>query len=175
MNGQVIGKTMSNGFAGSYSRQPDMIIDSHPAGSDIAFGEPVVYDGVKVVSVGEALKASTLTASTTAANFVGVASCEVKSAVDYLNSEKGQYHRNEIASILKRGRVNVVCQKGTPALNGDVYVRVEANASYPTAVVGGFEAAADSTKTVKLTNAKWRGAADGNGIAELSILSQINA
>ena len=30
MKGQVIGKTMLHGYAGSYSRQPDMIVDSHP-------------------------------------------------------------------------------------------------------------------------------------------------
>lgn len=175
MNGQTIGKTMNNGFAGSYSRQPDMIIDSHPTASEITFGEPVVYDGVKVASVGEALKASTLTGSSVAGAFVGVGAREVKSATEYLTNGAGKYHLGEIAAILKRGRVNVICQKGTPALNGDVYVRVEANTSYPTAVVGGFEAAADSTKTVKLGNAKWRGAADGNGVAELSILTQINA
>jgi hypothetical protein len=175
MNGQVIGKTMNNGFAGSYSRQPDMIIDAHAVASEITFGEPVVYKGTQVESVAEALKASDLTASTVAGAFVGVGAAEIKSATEYLTSGAGKYHLGDIAAVLKRGRVNVICQKGTPALNGDVYVRVEANTSYPTAVVGGFEAAADSTKTVKLTNAKWRGAADGNGVAELSILTQINA
>ena len=170
MNGQVIGKTMSNGFAGSYSRQPDMIVDSHTAGSEISFGAPVVYNNNKVVS------AETLTASTfTASKFVGVSVREVKSALDYLNQNEGKYYLNEIAPIMKRGRMNVKCQRGTAALNGDVYVRVAENASYPTAKVGGFEASSDSTNTVKLDNVKWRGAADGNGIAEISILTQNNA
>lgn len=29
MKGQVIGKTMLHGYAGSYSRQPDMVVDTH--------------------------------------------------------------------------------------------------------------------------------------------------
>ena len=56
-----------------------------------------------------------------------------------------------------------------------MYVRIKPNTSaYPNAVVGGFEAVADSTNSVKLTNAKWRGPADVNGVAELSILNMIN-
>ena len=170
--GTVIGKTMANGFAGSYSRQPDMIIDTHAAGGTINFGRPVVDLSGKTVDIPTyLLQVSTLAAS----DFQGVAVREVKSATNYADQSTGAYAEGEAVPVMKRGRVNVKCQKGTPAYNGDVYVRVEANASYPNAVVGGFEAAADSTKTVKLTNAKWRGAADANGIAELSILTQINA
>jgi hypothetical protein len=66
-------------------------------------------------------------------------------------------------------------QKGTAAYDGDVYLRVAANASYPNAVVGGFEAAADSTNTIKLTNVKFKGAADANGIAEIRILEPLHA
>ena len=68
----------------------------------------------------------------------------------------------------------MLCQNGSPAFGGDVYVRVKTNESYPNASVGGFEAVADSTNSVKLTNAKWRGSADANGVAELSILTMIN-
>ena len=44
MRGQTIGKTMPHGYAGSYSRQPDMIVDSHPLEGDaaVAFGQAVV-------------------------------------------------------------------------------------------------------------------------------------
>lgn len=66
-------------------------------------------------------------------------------------------------------------QKGTATYDGDVYLRVAANASYPNAVVGGFEAAADSTNTIKLTNVKFKGAADANGIAEIRILEPLHA
>lgn len=43
MKGQVIGKTMLHGYAGSYSRQPDMVVDTHPHGgkAEIPFGFPV--------------------------------------------------------------------------------------------------------------------------------------
>ena len=47
--------------------------------------------------------------------------------------------------------------------------------SYPNAKVGGFEAEEGTTNTVELTNAQWRGSADANGVAELSILTMINA
>lgn len=169
MRGQVIGKTMPFGFAGSYSRQPDMVVDSHPLAGDaaVAFGQAVVYGtSGTVILVGE---------STTAADFVGVAAREVKTATNYLDQSAGAYNPGEVVSVFKRGRINVLCQNGSPAFGGDVYVRVKLNkSSYPNAVVGGFEAAADSSNSVKLTNAKWRGPADANGVAELSILSMIN-
>lgn len=173
MIGTVVGKTMGHGFAGSYSRQPDMIIDSIPAGGTIGFGDAVVYDSNgKVINVASLIAGSGTFAAT---GFVGIATREVKSATDYANQNTGSYAQNEITPVMKRGRVNVICQRGTAANNGDVYVRVAANASYPTCVIGGFEASADSTNTVKLTNARFGGAADGNGVVELVILTQENA
>lgn len=170
--GSTIGKIMNNGFAGSYSRQPDMVVDTHAAGGSIDFGRPVVDLSGVTVDIPTYLQTVSSFAAT---DFQGVAVREVKSATNYANQNVGSYAEGEAVPVMKRGRVNVVCQKGTPTYNGDVYVRVDENTSYPTAVVGGFEAAADSTKTVKLTNAKWRGAADANGVAELSILTMINA
>lgn len=168
MKGQVIGKTMPFGFAGSYSRQPDMVVDAHPlsGSAKVPFGQALVYGANgAVVPVGE---------ETTAAQFVGVAAREVKTATNYLDQSTGAYHPGEMVSVFKRGRINVLCQNGAPAFGGDVYVRIKANDSYPKAVVGGFEAVADSTNSVKLTNVKWRGSADANGVAELSILNMIN-
>ena len=72
LNPQNIGKTMNHGYAGSYARQPDMIANTHPAGAAIAFGAALRYDADgAVVPMG---------AGDTAADFVGVASREVKSA-----------------------------------------------------------------------------------------------
>ena len=160
----VIGKTFDNGFAGSYSRQPDQIIDSHVTGSGgLAFGQAVVYSSGAAVAFG---------GSNVAADFVGVAAREVKTSD--MNGV-GAYFEGEPAAVMKRGRILVKCQNGTPALNGDVYIRTTLNASYPDAVVGGFEAASDTTYSVKVSNLKWRGAADANGIAELSILYPVNA
>lgn len=169
MKGQVIGKTMLHGFAGSFSRQPDSIIDTHPLEGDavLQFGMPVVY--------GTAGAVRAFDAGGTAENFLGVAIREVKSATDYLNQNIGAYQPNEAVPVMKRGCVNVLCQNGTPAPGGVVYVRTAASDTYPNAVVGGFEAAADGANSVALTNVKWKGTADANGIAEIRILTANNA
>lgn len=164
---------MPHGYAGSYARQPEMIVDTHPlAGTEaLSFGQALKYntDG-SVVLFG---------AGSAAGDFVGVAAREIKSATDYWNQNEGQYHPGEAVSVFKRGCINVSCQNGTPALGKDVYVRIAANASYPNAVIGGFEAAADgestAAKNVKIANAQWRGPADANGVAELRILSMNKA
>lgn len=166
MRNQIIGKTMFHGYAGSFSRQPDTIIDTHPAGGAIAFGGAVVYSNGAVVTPG---------ASATAADFVGVAVRETKSATNYLDQNEGSYVQYDAVPVLKRGCVNVICQNGTPALDGTVYVRVAENASIPGAVVGGFEAAADGNNSIALTNAKWKGGKDGNGVAEIRILTTLHA
>lgn len=166
MRNQIIGKTMFHGYAGSFSRQPDTIIDTHPAGGTIAFGGAVVYSGGAVTAPG---------ASATAADFVGVAVRETKSATNYLDQNEGSYVQYDAVPVLKRGCVNVICQNGTPALDGTVYVRVAENASIPGAVVGGFEAAADGSNSIALTNAKWKGGKDGNGVAEIRILTTLHA
>lgn len=167
MTNQVIGKSMFHGYAGSYSRQPDTIIDAHPAAGAIAFGAGVVYGtagAVRTAATGDA-----------AADFVGVACREVKSATNYLSQNTGSYVQYDAVPVIKRGCVNVLCQNGTAAVDGDVYLRITANASLPNAVVGGFEATSDSTNSVKLTNVKWKGAADANGIAEIRILDTLHA
>ena len=167
--GQKIGKTMSNGYAGSFSRQPDTIIDTHVLGGSaaIAYGAAVV--------IGSNGAVAPVGASSVAADFVGVALRETKSVTNYLNQNVGTYNPGEAVPILKRGCANVYVQKGTAAYDGTVYLRVAANASYPNAVVGGFEAAADSTNTIALTNVKFKGAADANGIAEIRILEPLHA
>lgn len=171
MQGQVIGQVMNNGYAGSYSRQPDMVADSHPltGSSNVPFGAVVVYgaknDGGVVLP----------TDSTTAAQFLGVALREVKSATDYLNQNTGAYVQGDAVPVMKRGCVNVLCQRGTPAIGGAVYLRVKYNSSYANAVVGGLEAEADDANTVRLTNCQWKGTADANGIAEMRILTILNA
>lgn len=163
-NTQTIGKTMPHGFAGCYSRQPDMIVATFPAGGsdNIAFGTPLKLSSGKVVAMG---------ASDNGFDFIGIAGAEVKSALDYANQGEGVYAPDEAVSVFQRGKINVICQKGTPAYGGAVYVRVTANDSYPTAKVGGFEAEADEGKTVQIPNCAWGGAKDANGVAELTILS----
>lgn len=168
LNPQVIGTAMTAGFAGSYSRQPDMIVNTRPAGGSAAipFGAPLVYSEGTVVQMG---------ASATAEQFVGVAGREIKSSLTYLEQSPGEYAPGDAVSVFQRGSIQVYCQRGTPALGGAVYVRIAANGSYESAVVGGFEAEADSSNTEQLTNCQWGGAPDANGIAELVILTRLNA
>ena len=100
---------------------------------------------------------------------------EVKSAMDYLDQNTGMYRPGEAVPVMKRGSVNVVCQNGTPGAGGAVYVRTKANAAYPAAAIGGFEAVEDAGSSVKLANAQWKGSADANRVAELCILTRNNA
>lgn len=165
MKGQVIGKSMTHGYAGDFARQPDMIVDTHPLGGteSVKFGTPLVYDSDgAVVAFG---------ATSVAADFVGIASREFKSATSYLSQSAGQYEPEEAVSVFKRGCINVICNVGTPKVGGKVYVRTVANESFPTGSVGGFEAAADTGKTVELTNCQWHGGKDANGVAEIRIMS----
>lgn len=170
LNPQVIGAEMPNGFAGCYARQPDMIVNTRPAGgtANIPFGAPLVYDtdNVSVVQAG---------ASFAAANFVGVAGAEIKSALNYLAPGNGEFAPGDAVNVFMRGSINVKCYDGTPALGGTVYVRIAVSETHTTGVVGGFSATNESGSTVALTNCKWGGPADENGVAELVILTRLNA
>ena len=157
---QSIGLAMSHGFAGSYARQPDMIVNTAPLGgtATIPFGTPLVrgQDGA-VIPMGS---------GNTGNQFVGVAGREVKTATQYNGQSVGSYAPGEAVSVFQRGNINVKCQKGAPVIDGTVYVRVAASGDY---AVGGFEAEADGANTMALSNAQWGGPADGNGVAELRI------
>lgn len=165
MPGQNIGLTMPHGFAGSYARQPDLIVDSHHlGGSDqVVFGTALVYNTTgDVVPVSDA---------NTAADFVGIAAREIKSAVNYHDQNVGCYVPGDAVSVLKRGCVNVICNVGVPKLGGNVYLRVKKNDAIPTGVVGGLEANADGDNTVLLTCCQWRGGSDANKVAEMRLLT----
>ncbi len=172
MTNQVIGKVLTNGYAGTFSRQPDTIIDTQPllANETVGFGLGVIYDATNADGT-----ISKPISTSVAGDFVGVAVREVKSATNYINQDEGAYNGGDAVPVLKRGCVNVLCQNGTPTFDGDVYLRIAANASLPNCVVGGFEAAADSTNSVKLTNVKWKGTKDANGVAEIRILETLHA
>ena len=89
LNPQVMGTEMPHGFAGSYARQPDMIVNTRPAGGVIPFGMALTYDENKNVVVFG-------TASTN--NFIGVAGKEIKTALTYLDQNVGEYAAGEPAS-----------------------------------------------------------------------------
>ena len=135
----------------------------------LPFGMALMYDanGAVVLMQGSGV---------TADRFAGVAGREMRSALSYTDQNTGAYTTGDAGSVFQRGSINVLCQKGTPKRGGAVYVRIIKNTSLPNAVVGGFEAEADSTSanTVKLTGCQWGGSADANGVAELVILTRQN-
>lgn len=166
MSGKTIGLSMNHGYAGSYARQPNMVINTkaNVGSADIPFGTPVMQgtNGVQFP-----------TSSLTAANFAGVAARQIQTADSYFNqNDAGVYKQNEPVAVFQQGRINVKCSQGTPAMYGDVYVRITADTGKN---VGDFECAADSGKCVQITNCQWGGPKDANGIAELVIFTGIGA
>lgn len=170
MPGFVVGKSLNLGYPGNVSRSADAIITARVVSPDdaaaIPFGSPVVLNTDNTYSL--------FGASSTAATFAGVAVREVKQSTDYF-SANGSYSPGQVCDVIERGSVTVVCNVGTPTAGGKVYVRITANGSIPAGVVGGFEAAADSTNTVEITNARWKtGKIDANNVAEITILTRVN-
>jgi hypothetical protein len=68
-------------------------------------------------------------------------------------------------NVLRRGWMTVKCNAGSPADGGTVYVRIATPSGAK--VVGGIEAAADSTNTVALTGVSFTNAGDANGNVEI--------
>ena len=93
MRGPVIGKTMLHGYAGSYARQPDMVVDTHPLEGEEAlrFGDAVIY--------GTAGAVRPFGAEGTADTFLGVAVKEIKSTTDFLNQNEGKYQPDEAVPV----------------------------------------------------------------------------
>jgi len=173
MSGTTIGKSLNFGFAGSYARQPDMIIQTRPnvGTADIVFGRPVMKG-----TVGGVDGVRNIIAGFVPSQFGGIAARQVQSALNYadqgLNGGGGSYPVNAPVSVFQRGSISVICSAGTPVLGGPVYVRVVAGTGTN---IGDIEATADGTNNVQLTNAQWGGAADANGVAELVLLTRVNA
>jgi hypothetical protein len=168
MPGSVIGTSMNIGYPGSFSRNGDCIIVPRGVKStdvvNIAFGDPVVLNTDNTYSK--------FVATGTAGTFAGVGIREVKQTADYYNPA-GKYNPGDSADVIVRGAVCVVCNVGTPTAWGNVYVRTALNASVPAGVIGGFEAVADGTNTVLLTNAKFNtGNIDANKVVEIVITNR---
>ena len=173
MPGTTIGKSFNHGFAGSYARQPDMLIQARPnvGASPIIFGRPVMQavNGAGVAGV------ANITEGFKAGDFAGIAGREVKTALNYADQGLGAggvYSPNEPVSVFQRGSISVVCSVGAPALGGKVYVRVAVSAGK---AIGDFEAVADGENSILISNAQWGGNADANGVAELVLLTRANA
>ena len=162
MPGRVIGTSLNIGYPGTPSRSADSIIQNRIADAVIAFGQAVILKSNN--------KWAPVTDSTVAADIAGIAVREVVQANTFDPQSNPDYVANAPCDVMVRGNCTVKCQRGTPAAGAAVYVRVKANNSYPNAVVGGFEASADSTNTVQVPNIEWTtGSVDANGVAEVTI------
>lgn len=167
LNPQTIGATMPHGFAGSYARQPDMLIVTAPLAGDqaVPFGAAMKRDGATVLPFG---------GDDTAAQFAGVAARTFKAGSSTLTQGAGEYLPGEAVALFQRGSIQVRCQMGDPAPGSTVYIRTKTSETYPDAQVGGFEAEADSDNSVALTSAQWGGGKDSEGVAELVLLTRQN-
>ena len=166
----AIGTSMNYGYPGSFARNGDCIVMARPIKSTDSvgpsFGDPVILNADNTYSK--------FGADGTLAKFAGIAVREVKQASVY-TATGGVYAPGTSCDVIERGNVSVVCNVGTPTSGGAVYVRVVANESIPAGIVGGLEAAADSTNTIALTNCKWAtGLKDANGVTELCIVNRNN-
>lgn len=168
MPGRTIGISMNAGYAGTQSRQADAIIQGRIADGAIVFGH-----AVKLTTANKWKEVAT---GDTAADIAGIAVRDVVQANTFDPQSNPDYLDGQVADVMTRGNVTVKCQRGTPTAGSAVYVRITANSTYPTAVVGGFEASADSTNTVQVTNIEWTtGVVDANGMTEVTIKTRAKA
>ena len=167
MPGQSIGTSLLNGYPGSFARNSDCIIAGKIATADIPFGAPVV--------IGATNLATKFGAADTLANFLGIAVREVKQSTDFY-PVAGTYKVGEVADILERGSVSVVCVEGAPTPLAGVWVCTSAGTN---TVIGDLVATATpvgSPSVIALTNCRWGSASiDSNNVAELVIVARNNA
>lgn len=187
MPGTTIGITLNLGYAGKVSRNPYNKIGARFVKSilningvetqpSIPFGSAVVLNTDNSVSLFGATGAGVSTP--TAANFVGIAVAEVKNVMTFgfgANNAPGAYEPTVPADILEIGSATVFVTEGTYAAGGALWLVSVAGTSHN---VGDFVATAtpaDGSTTVALTNVKLTtGKVDANGIAEVTILTQVN-
>lgn len=151
---------MPSGIPGDISRRENMTIESVPFDSSTPFSAYGLFG--KVASG----KLQPVGASDTAASVYGllVRPYPTQSAQEPLGTATPP--ASGIANVLRRGYMTVKLNSGTAALDGQVYVRV-ANPS-GAKVVGGIEAAADSTNTIAISNCTFMGVADASGNVEIA-------
>lgn len=168
MAGKVIGISMNAGWPGTQSRTADAIIQNRIAAGTIKFGQAVVLTNQNKWRVAASGDEGTDIAGIAVRNVVQANTFDPQSNPDYVE--------NDPCDVLTRGNITVKCQRGTPVAGAAVYVRVAANASYPNAVIGGFEASADSTNTVQVSNIEWTtGVVDANGVTEVTVKTRAKA
>jgi hypothetical protein len=107
-----------------------------------------------------------------ASQFAGIACAEVTTTAGFPynpeNSEIGSFLQGKFGDLLERSSISVFILAGTPASQGQVYLRTALNTAVPNGVVGGLEAQKDATVS---TTGTWSNGgtsvtvASGTGIA----------
>jgi hypothetical protein len=187
MPGTTVGISLNLGYAGKVSRNPMNKIGSRFVKSilningvetqpSIPFGNAVVLNGDNSVSLFGATGAGV--SAPTAANFIGIAIAEVKNVMTFslgANNAAGAYEPTVPCDVLELGSATVFVTEGTYTAGGALWIVSVAGTSH---VVGDFVATAtpaDGSTTIALTNVKLTtGKVDANGVAEVTILTQVN-
>ncbi len=174
MPGTVIGTSMNLGYPGTYSRNSNPQIAARQVkitdAAGPAFGNPVVLNSDNTVSdVATFIAAG---GTFTLAILAGIAARIVKTVLTYPpTNAAGGYVPGDMCDTIRHGAVTVKCNVGTPTAGGAVFIRKALNGAIPLGIVGGYEAAADGSNTVAITNMEWTtGQMDANNTAEVSIL-----
>lgn len=175
---------INEGFVGNISseglslRTPRVVEPTDT--KNIAFGEAAVLNADNTYSSVASFiaKGGTFTATTP----MGIAVANTKTNGTFpLNGNAGvmtpagSFAPGQTADVLVQGAIDVQINNGTPTgAGGTVYLRTALNGSIPAGVVGGFEAAADGTNTVALTNVVFKtGKSTGStGVYQVTILSR---
>jgi hypothetical protein len=178
----VIGLNL--GFPGAWSRTGEKVVTARQL---LATTPTPLYFGDTAVIVPDALGGTNQSVrdfiagggTMTPALFAGIAYREIKTQLTFPYTpgaaEIGSYLPGEMSEILERGSVVVPLLVGTPASQGNVYLRIALNGGIPAGVVGGIEAAADGANTINLgtVGVVFRtGVVDANGNVEITLRSR---
>lgn len=191
MPGQAIGTSMNLGFPGTFARNGDCIIKTYLVKSTDsagpAFGAAVVLnpDGTggtisdAAVSMGNSH--TPVMTQGAAYAFVGFAVREVLTLASFAVAQPitpalQTYAPGQPCDVIERGNVSVVVKDPQSAgyvAGGKVFLRTVVNGTYPSAAVGDLETAADSGKTLELTNCFLAtGLVDANSVAEVCLVTR---
>lgn len=183
---------MNQGFPGTYSRNGSnitrayQVLSTDSAGP--AFGRAVVLNpsntGGTVSDAAVSVANGHVPVMTQGANyqFVGIAVREVLTqlATTYPAAPTlpavQTYAPGQMCDVLEWGAISVIVKDQQSigfAAGAKVYLRTVLNGTYPTALVGDFETAADGGNTIQLTNVFLStGVVDANNVTEVTLLSR---
>jgi hypothetical protein len=175
MPAPTIGKTLPNGYPGTFGQQGPKVVTTFPniGNAEMDFGSPIFSLSGGVAAVGS----TGLTP--TAVNFKGVAAAHVTRANEYLAQSLGGYTQNQAVPCFEEGGIMVYVGNSAvnaPVIDGPVYVRVAGGTT--NMPVGEFEAAPDGTtpaNTILITTVTFGSTADSNGVALLILKTRNNS